>query len=72
MGEAGTVLVLVASLWASVNAIVAGYEAVNRTRDRIVLGEHDGLFMRRLLGAAREGEERRGSAPRPTLGDAVT
>lgn len=45
MGEVGAVLVLVASLWASVNAIVAGYEAVNRTRDRIILGEDGGRKM---------------------------
>ena len=53
MGEAGTVLVLVASLWASVNAIVAGYEAVNRTRERIILGEDEGRTLsvehRRLM-----------------------
>jgi hypothetical protein len=31
-------LVLVASVWAAVNTLIAGYNAVNGTRDRIVTG----------------------------------
>ena len=31
-------LVLVASIWAAMNTLIAGYDAVNRTRDRILTG----------------------------------
>jgi hypothetical protein len=34
-------LVLVASVWAAVNTLIAGYNAVNGTRDRIVTGFTD-------------------------------
>lgn len=34
-------LVLVASIWAAVNTLIAGYNAVNGTRDRIVTGYTD-------------------------------
>ena len=34
-------LVLVASVWAAVNTLIAGYNAVNGTRDRIVTGFSD-------------------------------
>ena len=34
-------LVLVASIWAAVNTLIAGYNAVNGTRDRIVTGFSD-------------------------------
>ena len=34
-------LVLVASIWASVNTLIAGYTAVNGTRDRVVTGYTD-------------------------------
>ena len=34
-------LVLVASIWAAMNTLVAGYNAVNATRDRILTGRTD-------------------------------
>ncbi len=34
-------LVLVASIWAAMNTLIAGYTAVNGTRDRIVTGRTD-------------------------------
>ena len=34
-------LVLVASIWASMNTLIAGYSAVNGTRDRILTGFTD-------------------------------
>lgn len=34
-------LVLVASIWAAVNTLIAGYRAVNGTRDRILTGRTD-------------------------------
>ena len=34
-------LVLVASIWASMNTLIAGYNAVNGTRDRILTGFTD-------------------------------
>ena len=34
-------LVLVASIWAAVNTLIAGYNAVNATRDRILTGHTD-------------------------------
>ena len=34
-------LVLVASIWAAVNTVIAGYGAVNGTRDRILTGRTD-------------------------------
>ena len=34
-------LVLVASIWASVNTLIAGYTAVNGTRDRVITGYTD-------------------------------
>jgi len=34
-------LVLVASVWAAVNTLIAGYNAVNGTRDRVVTGFSD-------------------------------
>ncbi len=34
-------LVLVASIWAAVNTLIAGYNAVNGTRDRILTGHTD-------------------------------
>lgn len=34
-------LVLVASLWAALNTLIAGYTAVNGTRDRILTGRND-------------------------------
>ncbi len=34
-------LVLVASVWAAMNTLIAGYTAVNATRDRIVTGRTD-------------------------------
>ena len=34
-------LVLVASIWAAVNTVIAGYNAVNGTRDRILTGRTD-------------------------------
>jgi len=34
-------LVLVASIWAAVNTLIAGYNAVNGTRDRILTGFTD-------------------------------
>lgn len=34
-------LVLVASIWAAVNTLISGYEAVNATRDRILTGYTD-------------------------------
>jgi len=34
-------LVLVASIWAAVNTVIAGYNAVNGTRDRILTGHTD-------------------------------
>jgi len=34
-------LVLVASIWAAMNTLIAGYNAVNGTRDRIVTGFTD-------------------------------
>lgn len=34
-------LVLVASIWAAMNTLIAGYNAVNGTRDRILTGKTD-------------------------------
>ena len=34
-------LVLVASIWAAMNTLIAGYNAVNATRDRILTGRTD-------------------------------
>ena len=34
-------LVLVASIWAAMNTLIAGYAAVNATRDRVVTGQTD-------------------------------
>ena len=34
-------LVLVASIWAAMNTLIAGYNAVNATRDRILTGHTD-------------------------------
>ena len=34
-------LVLVASIWAAMNTLIAGYSAVNGTRDRILTGYTD-------------------------------
>lgn len=34
-------LVLVASIWAAMNTLIAGYSAVNGTRDRILTGRTD-------------------------------
>lgn len=34
-------LVLVASIWAAMNTLIAGYNAVNGTRDRILTGRTD-------------------------------
>ena len=34
-------LVLVASIWAAMNTLIAGYGAVNGTRDRVVTGRTD-------------------------------
>ena len=34
-------LVLVASIWAAMNTLIAGYNAVNGTRDRVVTGATD-------------------------------
>ena len=34
-------LVLVASIWAAMNTLIAGYKAVNATRDRILTGRTD-------------------------------
>jgi len=34
-------LVLVASIWAAVNTLIAGYTAVNATRDRVLTGRTD-------------------------------
>jgi len=34
-------LVLVASIWAAMNTLIAGYDAVNGTRDRILTGRTD-------------------------------
>ncbi len=34
-------LVLVASIWAAMNTLIAGYNAVNKTRDRILTGRTD-------------------------------
>ena len=34
-------LVLVASIWAAMNTLIAGYNAVNGTRDRILTGHTD-------------------------------
>lgn len=34
-------LVLVASIWAAVNTLIAGYTAVNGTRDRVLTGRTD-------------------------------
>ena len=37
-------LVLVASIWAAMNTLIAGYNAVNGTRDRILTGRtYDGI-----------------------------
>ena len=41
MNELQLSLVLVASVWAAVNTLIAGYNAVNGTRDRIVTGFTD-------------------------------
>lgn len=38
MTELQLSLVLVASIWAAVNTLIAGYGAVNATRDRVVTG----------------------------------
>ena len=35
------ILVLVASIWAAMNTLIAGYNAVNGTRDRVVTGHTD-------------------------------
>ena len=47
-------LVLVASIWAAVNTLIAGYSAVNGTRDRVLTGVTDegvplSLAHRRIL-----------------------
>lgn len=47
-------LVLVASIWAAVNSLIAGYNAVNATRDRVLTGVTDegvplSLAHRRIL-----------------------
>jgi len=34
-------LVLVASIWAAMNTLIAGYTAVNATRDRVITGRTD-------------------------------
>jgi len=34
-------LILVASIWAAMNTLIAGYDAVNGTRDRILTGRTD-------------------------------
>lgn len=34
-------LVLVASIWAAMNTLIAGYTAVNGTRDRVITGHTD-------------------------------
>jgi hypothetical protein len=38
MTDLQIMLVLVASIWAAVNTVIAGYNAVNGTRDRILTG----------------------------------
>jgi hypothetical protein len=47
-------LVLVASIWAAVNTLIGGYQAVNTTRDRVLTGVTDegvplALAHRRIL-----------------------
>jgi hypothetical protein len=41
MTDLQIMLVLVASIWAAVNTVIAGYNAVNGTRDRIITGHTD-------------------------------
>jgi hypothetical protein len=41
MTDLQIMLVLVASIWAAVNTVIAGYNAVNGTRDRILTGYTD-------------------------------
>ncbi len=41
MTDLQIMLVLVASIWAAVNTVIAGYNAVNGTRDRILTGHTD-------------------------------
>jgi len=41
MTDLQIMLVLVASIWAAVNTVIAGYNSVNRTRDRILTGRTD-------------------------------
>ena len=41
MTDLQIMLVLVASIWAAVNTVIAGYNAVNSTRDRILTGHTD-------------------------------
>ena len=41
MTDLQIMLVLVASIWAAVNTVIAGYSAVNSTRDRILTGRTD-------------------------------
>jgi hypothetical protein len=38
MTDLQIMLVLVASIWAAVNTVIAGYNAVNGTRDRVLTG----------------------------------
>lgn len=41
MNDLQIMLVLVASIWAAINTVIAGYNAVNGTRDRILTGHTD-------------------------------
>lgn len=41
MGDLQILLVLVASIWAAMNSVIAGYRAVNGTRDRVLTGHTD-------------------------------